>query len=67
MSIERYKRYTKNDNAPGGFMERGEAKKKVAKKMSSKWHPLAAGRVGDKYKGGTITEIDARNARAKIK
>ena len=38
-----------------------------AKKMAKKWHPLGAGKVGDKYKGGTITEIDRRNGRARIK
>ena len=30
------------------------------------WHPIGAGRVGDKYKGGTIAEIDAKNARARV-
>jgi hypothetical protein len=35
-------------------------------KKKSDWHPLSAGRIGDKYKGGVIKEIDAKNARAKI-
>lgn len=44
-------------------------KKAVAKKMGKKekWESIGAGRVGDKYKGGIIKEIDSKNAKAKVK
>lgn len=34
--MKRYKRYTKTNEAPGGFMEKGELKHEVAKKMKRK-------------------------------
>ena len=41
---------------------------KVSKvtKDGGKWHSIGAGRVGDAYKGGTIKNIDAKNARAYV-
>ena len=48
--MERYKKYTHTKEAPGGFMERGELKRKVAGKMK-----------GDKYK----KEIDNKKPFAK--
>lgn len=41
-----------------------EKKESHAKKRTT--HPLAAGRVGDKYRGGTISKIDRRNAKAEV-
>jgi hypothetical protein len=34
MAVERYKKYTKNDNAPGGFMDKGEMKKSIKRSAS---------------------------------
>jgi hypothetical protein len=44
-----------------------KAKNKALKKMSGKWHSIGAGRVGDRYKGGIIKKIDAKNAKAFVR
>lgn len=43
-------------------------RREMAERMPKKgeWHAIGAGRVGDKYKGGTIKKIDAKNAKAFI-
>lgn len=40
--------------------------KPAFRKEIAKWHPIGAGRVGDKYKGGVIKKIDAKNAKALV-
>lgn len=56
--------------------DKGDVKKAMGKALankvakvtrdSGKWHSIGAGRVGDKYKGGIIKEMDTKNARAYV-
>ena len=41
--------------------------KALGKAKKDNWHSIGAGRVGDKYKGGTIKKMDYKNGRALIK
>lgn len=56
MAVERYKRYTKNDNAPGGFMEKGEVKKLLVRKMRKK--------MSDNLISKKVRAIDRKKAEA---
>ena len=35
-------------------------------KKTAKEYPLSAGRIGDKYKGGRVVEIDMRRGTARV-